>query len=374
MLTSPTPQRALRELRPFRLAERAGRAANTVAHQAALSWRLTDRDRWIARMVHEHRVLTSHQITAMAFPSFRSGRQRLRELYLWSVLDRFQPHAPSGTAAQHYVLGPAGAAVLAAEHGLDPTRLGYRRDRVNAIAYSLRLAHTVGVNDWFAALTATTTTAPTAAGAGGRMVAWWSEARCGRHFGDLVRPDGYGRYAGPDGREVEFFFEYDTGTEALDRLAAKLPGYVALAAATGITTPVLIWLPTVRREAAARRLLRHTLTEITPDGAGQGGGSDGGVLPVATAAVDLLDPITSRPSPAEQVWLPLTGRTRGGRCRLAGLVDAWPWLPPPTPTGDTLGRPLADPERDGQLPPPSPTAPIPRTSPRAGRTARARSG
>ena len=41
-------------------------------------------------MIHEHRVLTAHQITALAFPSFRSGRMRLRELFQWGVVDRFQ--------------------------------------------------------------------------------------------------------------------------------------------------------------------------------------------------------------------------------------------------------------------------------------------
>nr|WP_243869393.1 replication-relaxation family protein [Amycolatopsis granulosa] len=41
-------------------------------------------------MLWEHRVLTSHQLTALAFPSFRSGRMRLRELWTWGVVDRFQ--------------------------------------------------------------------------------------------------------------------------------------------------------------------------------------------------------------------------------------------------------------------------------------------
>lgn len=40
----------------------------------------------------------------------------------------------------------------------------------------------------------------------------------------IVRPDGYGRWH-QDGREVDFFLEYDRGTEPLDRLAAKLAGY-----------------------------------------------------------------------------------------------------------------------------------------------------
>jgi hypothetical protein len=116
MITNPTRQRTLRGHRPARPTPRT---ANSPDHQATLAARLTPRDRWIIRMLHEHRVLTSNQITALAFPSFRSGRQRLHELYCWSVLDRFQPFITLGSAPMHYVLAPAGAAVLAAEHGLD---------------------------------------------------------------------------------------------------------------------------------------------------------------------------------------------------------------------------------------------------------------
>jgi Replication-relaxation/Helicase HerA, central domain len=50
------------------------------------------------------------------------------------------------------------------------------------------------------------------------------ETRCTRHFGDHVRPDGYGRWT-DNGTTVERFLEYDFGTEDLGRLAAKLTGY-----------------------------------------------------------------------------------------------------------------------------------------------------
>ena len=266
LISDPARQHTLRHPRPR---YDAPRAANTTDHQAALAGRLTARDRWILHMLHEHRVLTTHHLTALAFPSPRAARLRLRELYLWSVLDRFQPHTPTGSAPAHYVLGPAGAAVLAAEHGIDPNHFGYRRDRTNAIAHSLRLAHTLGVNTWFTTLTTTDGASaravrPSRERPAVRLTVWWSEARCARHFGDLTRPDAYGRLTttphtatapaprGGGGREFEFFLEYDTGTEPLTRLARKLPGYAALADATGITTPLLIWLPTARREAAAR--------------------------------------------------------------------------------------------------------------------------
>lgn len=330
MISNPTRQRSLRGHKPTRPTPRA---ANTAEHQAVLAWRLTPRDRWIIRMLHEHRVLTSHQITALAFPSFRSGRQRMRELYLWGVVDRFQPFISSGTAPMHYVLAPAGAAVLAAEDGLDVKELGYRHDRAFAVAHSLRLAHTVGVAEWFTALVAAAraTTTNTDAHDRTELGAWWSETRCARHFGDLIKPDAYGRWTS-HGAEIEFFLEYDLGTEVLAKLAGKLAGYAALAEATGITTPLLVWLPTSRREVTARRLLHRIWQGLDNPNA----------VPVATAAAELLNPDTEHPSPADQVWLPLDSQG-GGRRELHRLLDAWPHVPAPTTGSDFSGEGVLSP-------------------------------
>ncbi|MGH4009914.1 MAG: replication-relaxation family protein [Pseudonocardiaceae bacterium] len=340
MITNPTRQRTLRGHRPTRPTPRA---ANSTDHQATLAARLTRRDRWIIRMLHEHRVLTSSQITALAFPSFRSGRQRLRELYCWNVVDRFQPFITLGTTPMHYVLAPAGATVLAAEHGLDVKDLGYRHDRALAISHNLRLAHTVGVNDWFTALISRACAHP-----GEAVGAWWSESRCARHFGDLVRPDAYGRYEA-QGHQIEFFLEFDLGTETLARVAGKLTGYAQLAAATAITTPILVWLPTTRREATARRLLTQAHHELDQPAA----------VPVATAAADLLNPHSAHPNPASPIWLPLgpigNGLTRQGLHQLGG---AWPHLPAPTTCQPTPGRVGPDQSRS-QLPAPIPMPPAP---------------
>jgi hypothetical protein len=285
------------------------------------------------------------------------------------VLDRFQPHTPVGSAPGHYVLGPAGAAVLAAEHGIDPTHFGYRRDRANAIAHSLRLTHTLGVNTWFTILA---TAGAQARGArlnrerpALRLTVWWSEARCARHFGDLTRPDAYGRltttpHTAGGGGDFEFFLEYDTGTEALTRLARKLPGYAALADATGITTPLLIWLPTARREAAARQRLTRALADSHID-------SGGNRVLVATAAADLLDPADPYAGPVDAVWLPLPATRRGGRVPLARLIEAWPFLPALTSssaTGAAVSDPVdaapaVTPAGGWELPPPTPQPPRP---------------
>ncbi|MGW4826270.1 replication-relaxation family protein [Amycolatopsis japonica] len=347
MITTTSRQHALRDHLPGR---HTARAASSVEHQAMLASRLTARDKWLLALIHEHRVLTSFQIQDAAFPSGRSARQRLRDLYLWRAVSRFQPFQQLGSAPMHYVLGPAGAAVLAAEHGLDVKELGYRHDRAMGIAHNQRLAHTVGVNDFFTSLIARTRHSD----GGEALVAWWSEARCARHFGDLVIPDGYGRRRTRhrDGdRETEWFLEFDTGTESLVKVGRKLAGYARLAESTGIATPVLVWLPTTRREAGARAALARVHAGLDVPRS----------VPAATAAADLLDPTAPYPSPAEAVWLPLTsGRTdrAGPRYSLADLADAWPDLSPPVAFGteDSEGgdASVASPYR---LPPPIPIPP-----------------
>ncbi|MCP2182179.1 replication-relaxation family protein [Prauserella alba] len=350
MITTPTRQHALRSPRPQ---SRTPRTAGSIEHHAMLATRLTARDKWILAMLHEHRVLTSSHIQDAAFPSGRATRQRLRELYLWRAVSRFQPFRQRGSAPMHYVLGPAGAAVLAAEHGLEPTELGYRHDRAMAIAHNQRLAHTTGINDFFTSLIAHTRHTPPGSGRM-ELTAWWSETRCARHFGDLVIPDSYGRWHTHTTRrasDVEFFLEFDTGTETLTKVARKLLGYARLAESTGIATPVLLWLPTTRREAGVRTALARIHAELDHPA----------TVPVATAAADLLDPVAPHPSPAQDVWLPLTSaraHRSGPRYSLTDLPGAWPSLAPPTTdldtTGDTVDPQTASPYR---LPPPRPTPP-----------------
>lgn len=330
---------------------RSAQVANSVEHQAALAFRLTERDRWMARMVFEHRVLHAGQISAVAFPSPNAGRRRLQELHHWSVFDRFRPRILDGSAPQHYVLGPAGADVLAGEHGLDTKTLGYRRERAMSIVHSPRLAHTVGLNGWFLSLVARAVWAQ----AGESLCAWWSEQRCARYFGDLVRPDGYGRWYEPDSGESEFFLEYDRGTETTTTLAHKLDGYAQLAASTGIATPVLVWLPSTSRETHIRTMLARAWRSLNQPQ----------LVPVATAAASRLEPQNPVTSPAEPLWLPLSTTTPtrdGARYRLGTLRTAWPHLPAVPPSRDEA-NPAQPRRRRGMLPavPPMPPPASPTT-------------
>jgi len=145
---------------------RPGRPASTPDLIATLAGRLTARDRWLLRMLHEHRVLTSAQITQLAFGTTRGATARLLILHRYRAVDRFRPLARRGSAPWHFVLGEAGAWVLAAEDGVSLTQLGYRRDRTLDIAVSPQLAHAIGTNGCFTALAAS------ARAGHGRLACW----------------------------------------------------------------------------------------------------------------------------------------------------------------------------------------------------------
>src|ERR1700684_97480 len=93
----------------------AGRLARGPALTAAFAARLTARDRWLLRMIHEHRVLTTGQITQLAFGTTRAANARMTTLYQHRAVDRFRPLAAAGSSPLHYILDEAGAMLLTAE-------------------------------------------------------------------------------------------------------------------------------------------------------------------------------------------------------------------------------------------------------------------
>jgi hypothetical protein len=57
---------------------------------------------------------------------------------------------------------------------------------------------------------------------GGRLAQWWPERRCTEQFGTIVRPDAAATYVQGE-RRIDFFFEYDNGTETLARALVVAP-------------------------------------------------------------------------------------------------------------------------------------------------------
>ncbi len=265
---------------------------------------LTDRDRRLVGILAEHQVLSTNQLAKLAFPSLDIAQRRLLRLTRLGVLDRFRWHTLVGSDTWHYTLGVSGAAIAAAERGVNaPTPADLRR-RVLRLAASPRLGHLLGLNGWFCALAAHVRTHP-----GSAFVAWWSERRCAEHYGELVRPDGYGAWA-EHGQRADFFVEYDAGTEPLGRLAAKLPGYAELAAAGGPDHPVLIWLHSATREAH----LHDLLAEHPAAGA------------VATGSAELAAALDT--GPAGTVWLVPGARRRRQLIELVPGADGPRWGKP----------------------------------------------
>ncbi|MFE7276824.1 replication-relaxation family protein [Streptomyces sp. NPDC057623] len=286
---------------------------------AALSRILTARDLWLTRLLHEHRVLTTHQIASLAYTSLRSAQRRLRTLHQHAVLDSFRPLTQTGSAPEHYTLGPAGAAVLAAHTGCDLADLGWRPSHTGRIAYSPSLGHDLGVNELLTHLAAHGRTTPETG-----LSLWLSERSCARRWGDIVRPDAYAHYRNGD-HLLPFFLEYDTGSQPLARVEAKLTGYAAFATAADARPALLIHTRTASRDQALRRRLAAPARELG--------------LYLATSSADF-----TTAEPWGPWWSPLgPGDTR--RTTLTGLAARWPRLGPasdvePTDADSALTLPV----------------------------------
>ncbi len=230
--------------------------------------RLTNRDRFLCRVLWEHRVLTTEQVVDLCFNHLVTAQHRLVALYRLGVLDRFRPLRPTGSESWRYSLGAMGAALVAAERGIEAPRPSVLRDRVVALAAGQRTSHTLGVNGFFCALHKAARERP-----GAEVGSWWSERRCAAEWGELVRPDAYGIWE-ENGRRVEFFLEHDTGSESLSRVAGKLAGYRDLAEADGAARPVLFWLAQPGREPGLRKALGATAFPMATAVAGTGNPAD----------------------------------------------------------------------------------------------------
>jgi hypothetical protein len=287
----------------------------------AVAARLTDRDRYLVRMVGRHRVFTTGQLADMAFDSLTRARARLGTLQRLGLLERFRPHRPVGSAPWHYVLGAVGAALLETEDRDigGKWRAQIRSDRLLSLERSQRLGHMTGVNGFFSRLIRNQRHGR------GQLREWLNENDASHRFlpaWEVVRPDGFAVWA-EDARESEFYLEYDTGSENLTRLVAKLDDYAELARILSYRDQnagdrrfdIPAYLPLVlfcfagtRRETSARQALK-THREWRD-------------LRIATATVAPDDA-----NPADDLWLPLDSDSGPGM-RLSALGEA---IPSPSP-------------------------------------------
>jgi hypothetical protein len=205
---------------------------------------LSPRDRLVLSLLSDHLVLTTYQIRAALFSSSRMAQHRLHQLHSLELLDRFAPprnRRLGGSGPTRWTLGRLGFDLHAAGQRGTFTSARAARQRLAHLAESPTLAHLLGVNSFFTDLIGHARTHP-----GSRLQRWWSEPETARRFVG-VHPDGHGLWRDGD-HLVGFFLEYDTGTEDLPRLVAKLAAYERLARGGGPAYPVLFSLHSPDRE------------------------------------------------------------------------------------------------------------------------------
>ncbi|MEE2038939.1 replication-relaxation family protein [Nocardiopsis sp. CT-R113] len=208
-----------------------------------LAPRVTPRDREILAGLYDHHVMTTGHLHRLFFPQAGGRRVRLRmlQLHQYGLVDRFKPF-PGRHIADHWVLAPTGAALVAEHRGVEISELGFRHDRVLAWAHSGRLGHILGLVECLALTTEAARALPVA-----QLVRWDNERECARRWGRHIRPDAYMRWH--QGRMgLDAFWEYDTGTEPLTKVRRKMGGYTRLARETKLPSIVLFAVHSDRRE------------------------------------------------------------------------------------------------------------------------------
>ncbi len=211
------------------------RTRSGAAELGRLGLELTATERTLLDVVGRHPFLTAEDLAAILGCQrewARRCRNRMAKLGLIRLV------GPEEVAEEYRELArkldlseltPEGLRLLAAQQGVSlavaersnclvgggPQRpIGRRRELLR------HLRHTVGVNEWFAALLRIAH-ARAMEGGDDALLEWRSAAACER---GCVRPDGYGLYR-RDGKLFGFFLEYDRGTTRRRDYVEKFHAY-----------------------------------------------------------------------------------------------------------------------------------------------------
>jgi DNA-binding Lrp family transcriptional regulator len=217
---------------------RAGRGNRRVGEpDAALWFRLVDRDRRLLALLAEHKALTTNQIAEIEFLSVRRAQDRLRQLReLGVIFASRESYQRGGTSQTRYALGYLGARLIAAKRAERPPAPKAYTESLERLALWPKLTHQLGVNNFFCALASHRNPAHLREESRENEVSgltqWRPELRCTRFFvkyhsggrDTALHPDGYGCWE-EDGRVVRFFLEHDTGTESLTTVIRKIDDY-----------------------------------------------------------------------------------------------------------------------------------------------------
>ncbi len=185
---------------------------------------LDTRERAVLVAIFEHKVLLTEHLKAMFFGSPRRAQDRLRHLARRGLIDTWYPSQPRGMgkASGHHTLTESGAQVVASLFGIARSELRYVVRNEEDREQDSYLAHRIGVNEFFCTLIE----AGRAHDAHG--LAKWVPERTVKTSDGWIRPDGFGVYLHLGGA-LDFYLEYDRGTETTRQLANKLAGYIGVA-------------------------------------------------------------------------------------------------------------------------------------------------
>jgi hypothetical protein len=185
---------------------------------------LDARERAVLVTVYEHKVLVTEHLKAMFFGSLRRAQDRLRNLAQRGLIDTWYPPQPRrmGKASGHHTLTESGAQVVASLLGTARSELRYVVRNEEDREQDSYLAHRLGVDEFFCALI------EAGRSIDGHGLAKWVPERTVKTSDGWIRPDGFGVFLHPGGA-LDFYLEYDRGTETTRQLANKLAGYLGVA-------------------------------------------------------------------------------------------------------------------------------------------------
>lgn len=243
------PRFGSRGTRRSAIAPEPGLSSRALREQASdLVRRLDARERAVLVATYEHKVLLTQHLKAMFFGSLRRAQDRLRHLATLGLIETWYPPQPRGMgkAPGHHTLTESGAQVVASLLGIARSELLYVVKDDEDRGQDSYLAHRIGVNEFFCGLIEAGSVTD------GHGLARWVPERTVRTADGWIRPDGYGIFLHPVGT-LDFYLEYDRGTETTRQLANKLAGCIGVA--RDWTEPgaehfpcVLIVVPNHRRE------------------------------------------------------------------------------------------------------------------------------
>ncbi|MEU6858488.1 replication-relaxation family protein [Glycomyces sp. NPDC046736] len=272
---------------------------------ARLVPRLTERDFALIDTLGRFGVMTTGQIGAVFFPSVRLASLRLRALIGLEVVTRAR--LPRSGVWQ-YALDWAGQAVHALRTGSRPPNRTDAAWAVHQRFFSPTRAHDSGAVEAIAALHLACRQHGSA-----RITEWLSETEAAAEFSGL-RPDAAFTLDTDTGRSLTAWWEHDTGTETLARLAAKITAYQRRRSPLlPYNRKVLIAVPNTARIRALTGLVVDT-----------------GDLTVAVGPHPVLPAWRTDPTPAAHLLTEPHWHLLGTRSGRRGLLDLTASISPQT--------------------------------------------